>query len=71
MSATLIAVMDSATKKKRPLGPQQQRVLAMTRGGMKPREIAGALGITTQAVYLLLGKLRAKGIDLSPEEVAS
>ena len=39
----------------------RQEVLRLTRVGLTARQIAGVLGISTQAVYQHLAKLRAEG----------
>lgn len=42
--------------------PTRQRVLRMTKDGLTPRQIALALGISTQAVYQHLARLRKEGL---------
>lgn len=44
-----------------PRAPQRTKVRDMSRSGLSPREIAGALGISTQRVYQHLTRLRALG----------
>jgi DNA-directed RNA polymerase specialized sigma24 family protein len=47
--------------------PQRQRIVALTKSGMKPREIAGALNLTTQRIHQALARARELG-ELSKEE---
>lgn len=53
--------MDTTTLNASP-GPARTRVLELHREGMNPRQIANAMGISTQRVYQHLTALRAQGL---------
>lgn len=57
--------------KQRPLGKNAERVkrLVESQPDLTVRQIANALGLTTQRVYQLLGLLRERG-ELEIDEVA-
>lgn len=40
--------------------PAQDRVRDLTRTGMTPREMAAALGVSTQRIYVILRAIRAE-----------
>jgi predicted ArsR family transcriptional regulator len=62
--------MTNLSKTKSGKSPTRQAVLAMSRSGMGVREIASALGLSTQAVHKHLKRLRDAGA-LPPKEGAA
>jgi predicted ArsR family transcriptional regulator len=58
-----------ATVKAGP-GETQEKVRRLYADGITVREIARALQISTQAVYAHLGRLRAAGAVLEPQEAS-
>ena len=43
-------------------GPRRRLILQMKKEGMKPRDIATALGVSTSAIYDHLRELRRRGL---------
>lgn len=49
------------------LGPAQERILRLLREGLTPRQVAQALGVSTQRVYAARARLRELGLIAGEE----